>query len=135
MPQDAALNRTAKRLQSAFGALYGTLMQEAPERLAWEALAFETIEECIKRARARVGEPGHRLGFKTLLKQELDAVCALTPAVMPFEAQTEAGQGREVRKIVWAEDRKARDRERAANVRRNEMLAQLREVMTANNED
>jgi hypothetical protein len=135
MPDDAASTRTARRLKSAFGALYGTLMQEAPERAAWEALAFETLDACIKRARARVGEAGHSLGFKTLLKQELDEVCALTPAVMPFEAQTAAGQGREVRKIVWAEDRKARDRERAANLRRNEMLAQLREVVTSTRDD
>lgn len=135
MPHDPASSRTTRRLKSAFGALYSTLIQEAPERAAWEALAFETLEACIERARARVGEAGHSLGFKTLLKQELDEVCGLTPAVMPFEVPTAAGQGREVRKIVWAEDRKARDRERAANLRRNEMLAQLRKVVTAKTED
>ena len=130
MPTREPRDRTIARLRSAFGPLYETLKQEAPERAAWEGLEFSALEACIARARGRVGEGGHALGFKTLLKQELDAECGLTPAVMPFEAQTAAGQGREVRKIVWAEDRKARDRERAANMRRNEMLSRLREAMT-----
>ena len=121
-------DRVVARLRSAFGPLYPTLIEEAPEREAWSALGFDAIEAAIERARARVGEPGHALGFKTLLKQELDATCDLAPPIQPFEASSlppdRAWRQREVRR-----DERARDRERAAQARRDDLYAQARDLL------
>ncbi|MDR9392088.1 MAG: hypothetical protein RI554_08690 [Trueperaceae bacterium] len=121
-------DRVVARLRSAFGPLYPTLIEEAPEREAWSALGFDAVEAAIERARARVGEPGHALGFKTLLKQELDATCDLAPPIQPFEASSlppdRAWRQREVRR-----DERARERERAAQGRRNDLYAQARDLL------
>lgn len=124
----AGRDRVVARLRSAFGPLYPTLIAEAPEREAWSALGFDAVEAAIERARARVGEPGHALGFKTLLKQELDATCDLAPPIQPFEASSlppdRAWRQREVRR-----DERARERERAAQGRRNDLYAQARDLL------
>lgn len=119
----AERSRVLTRLRSAFGALYDTLLEEAPERTAWCDLGFAEIEAAVQRARSRVGEAGHSLGFRTLLKQELDVSCDLAPAVMPFEAASLPVERR------WAvrearRDQRQRDGERRAQERRAELRAQ-----------
>jgi hypothetical protein len=121
--------RVAARLRAAFGPLYGTLISEAPEREAWTRLGLTQVEDAMARARERMGEPGHALGFRTLLKQELDAVCDLTPPAMSFEAPSlppdRLAMKREARR-----DERARERERQAELRRDELRAQARLVLT-----
>lgn len=115
--------RTLARLKAAFGPLYDTLVSEAPERAAWGTLGFEEIEKAIARARERMGEGGHALGFRTLLKQELDARCELTPPVMSFETSSLPVERR------WAvrearRDERERAGERRAQERRDELHRQ-----------
>lgn len=120
--------RVRARLRAAFGALYPTLLDEAPERAAWTRLGMERIEAAIADARDRVGEAGHALGFRTLLKQELDAACDLTPPVMPFEATSLPGD-RIVRQREVRHDERARDLERQAEARRDELRAQAARLL------
>lgn len=111
------------RLRAAFGPLYETLLVEAPERAAWAELSMQELERLMSRARERVGEPGHALGFRTLLKQELDAHCDLAPPPMTFEAPSLPLS----RTVVMREarrDERARERERIAHDRREELRAQ-----------
>lgn len=115
--------RVLARLRSAFGALYDTLVDEAPERSAWCGIGMEELETAIARARERVGEPGHALGFRTLLKQELDALCDLAPPVMSFEASTVAPDRRHAVREARRDER-ARERERRTGERRAELAAQ-----------
>ena len=127
MPSESA--RVAARLRSAFGPLYATLVSEAPEREAWTRLGLAQVEEAMGRARERVGDPGHALGFRTLLKQELDAVCDLTPPVMSFEAPS-LPPDRTVLRREARRDERARERERQAELRRDELRAQARRLLT-----
>ena len=120
--------RVHARLRSAFGALLPTLLAEAPERAAWTRLGMERVEASIADARARVGEAGHALGFRTLLKQELDAACDLSPPVMSFEAPALSGD-RIVRRREARHDERARDRERQAELRRDELRAQAARLL------
>lgn len=120
--------RVEARLNAAFGALYPTLLDEAPERAAWSRLPMEQIDAAIVAARDRVGETGHALGFRTLLKQELDAACRLTPPVMSFEARTVPGD-RAVRRREARHDERARDLERRAQLRRDELHAQAARLL------
>lgn len=120
--------RAQARLRAAFGALYPTLLDEAPERAAWARLGMERVEAAIADARERVGEAGHALGFRTLLKQELDAACDLTPPVMPFEAAGLSGD-RIVRQREARHDERARDRERQTQARRDELRAQAARLL------
>lgn len=120
--------RVLSRLRSAFGALYETLVDEAPERAAWSGLGMGEIEAAIVRARERVGEGGHALGFRTLLKQELDACCDLAPPVMSFEAASLPVERR------WAvrearRDLRVREGERRAQERRTELQAQAARLL------
>ena len=121
--------RTMPRLRAAFGALLDALMDEAPERTAWGALPFPEVEGAIERARARIGEPGHALGFRTLLKQELDDTCGLSPAPMGFERATLPAQrmwnARERRN-----DERSRATERREVDRRNDLIRQARDLLT-----
>ena len=121
-------DRVQARLRAAFGALYPTLLDEAPERAAWARLGMERVEAAIAEARNRVGEAGHALGFRTLLKQELDAACDLSPPVMPFEAPALSGD-RLVRQREARHDERARDRERQAELRRDELRAQAARLL------
>jgi hypothetical protein len=127
MPSESA--RVAARLRAAFGPLYATLVSEAPEREAWTRLGLAQVEEAMGRARERVGDPGHALGFRTLLKQELDAVCDLTPPVMSFEAPS-LPPDRTVLRREARRDERARERERQAELRRDELRAQARRLLT-----
>lgn len=120
--------RAQARLRAAFGALYPTLLDEAPERAAWTRLGMERVESAIADARDRVGEAGHALGFRTLLKQELDAACDLSPPVMPFEAPSVSGD-RIVRQREARHDERARDLERQAEARRDELRAQAARLL------
>lgn len=122
--------RVARRLRSAFGPLYDTLIAEAPERAAWTSLGMETIEHAIERARERVGEAGHALGFRTLLKQELDALCDLAPPVMPFETSS-LPPDRQVRQRALRHDERQRERERRDERRRDELRAQAADLLRA----
>lgn len=120
--------RVLSRLRSAFGSLYDTLTTEAPERAAWCTLGMDEVTAAMGRARERVGEPGHSLGFRTLLKQELDARCELAPPVMSFEASSLPVERR------WAvrearRDERARAGERNANERRTELRAQAARLL------
>lgn len=126
--------RVARRLRSAFGTLYDTLIAEAPERAAWSTLGLETIEHATERARERVGEPGHALGFRTLLKQELDTLCDLAPAVMPFESSSVPGD-RQVRQRAVRQDERQRERERRDERRRDELRAQAAHLLRAVGDD
>lgn len=123
-------DRVARRLRSAFGGLYETLIEEAPERAAWVGLGMGEVEAAIERARARIDEPGHALGFRTLLKQELDACCDLAPSVMPFETSTLPAD-RVVRQRALRNDERQRERERRDEVRRDELRAQAVELLRA----
>ena len=120
--------RTVGRLKAAFGSLLDALVDEAPERSAWSTLPFPELESAIGRARARVGEPGHALGFRTLLKQELDDACGLAPTPMTFERGTVATErmwnAREHRV-----DERSRERERAEAERRNDLIRQARALL------
>lgn len=120
--------RVEARLNAAFGALYPTLLDEAPERAAWSRLPMEQVDAAIVAARDRVGETGHALGFRTLLKQELDAACDLTPPVMPFEAPALSGD-RIVRQREIRHDERARDLERQVELRRDELRAQAARLL------
>jgi len=122
--------RVLRRLRSAFGPLYDTLIDEAPERAAWATLGFERLETLMARARERVGEPGHALGFRTLLKQELDASCDLTPPVMPFESSSLPAE-RSVRQRAIRDDERRRERERRDEARREELRAQAASLLRA----
>lgn len=121
-------DRAQARLRAAFGALYPTLLDEAPERAAWARLGMEQVEAMIADARSRVSEAGHALGFRTLLKQELDAACDLTPPVMPFEAPALSGD-RIVRQREIRHDERARDLERQVELRRDELRAQAARLL------
>lgn len=120
--------RVEARLRAAFGALYPTLLDEAPERAAWARLRMERVEAAIADARDRIGETGHALGFRTLLKQELDAACDLTPPVMSFETQSVPGD-RAVRRREDRHDERARDLERRSQLRRDELHAQAARLL------
>lgn len=125
MPADP---RVLARLRAAFGPLYETLVAEAPERAAWCTLGPDEIAAAMDRARERVGEPGHGLGFRTLLKQELDARCDLTPPAMSFEAPSLPPERR------WAvrearRDERARAGERRAQERRQELRDQAARIL------
>lgn len=122
--------RALSRLKSAFGGLYDTLQSEAPERAAWCALGLGEIEAAIVRARERVGETGHALGFRTLLKQELDAHCDLAPPMLSFEAAS-LPEGRRSAVREARRDETARARERHANARREELQAQAARMLRA----
>lgn len=126
---DAPDARVQARLRSAFGRLYPTLIDEAPEREAWSRLGFAHLEEAIARARSRVGEPGHALGFRTLLKQELDAACDLAPPAMGFEAST-LPPDRPLLQREARRDERARERERQAQTRRDELYRQAARLLT-----
>ncbi len=115
--------RVARRLRAAFGPLYEVLISEAPERAAWTRLGWDEVETAMRRARERVLEPGHALGFRTLLKQELDARCDLAPPVMPFEASVLPGD-RAVLQRAWRDDVRARERERSSQERRDHLWQQ-----------
>ena len=121
--------RVQARLRSAFGALYDTLIEEAPERAAWSHLGLGAVESAIDRARQRVDDPGIALGFRTLLKQELDAACDLAPAIMPFEASSLPVE-RSVLQRVLRDDERTREREHAQEQRRKDLWAQARSLMT-----
>jgi hypothetical protein len=92
-------------------------------------LGLAQVEDAMARARERMGDPGHALGFRTLLKQELDALCDLAPPAMGFEASSlppdRLTMKREVRR-----DERARERERQAELRRDELRAQARRLLT-----
>lgn len=121
--------RVEARLRAAFGALYPTLLDEAPERAAWTRLPMARVEAAIADAQGRIGETGHALGFRTLLKQELDAACDLSPPVMSFEAQSVPGD-RTVRRREARHDERARDHERRAQLRRDELHAQAARLLS-----
>lgn len=120
--------RILARLRAAFGPLYETLTSEAPEREAWTRLGLAQVENAMSRARSRIGEPGHALGFRTLLKQELDALCDLTPPAMSFEASSLPPDRRTMQREARRDER-ARDRERQAELRRDELRAQARRLL------
>lgn len=120
--------RVTRRLRSAFGTLYDTLIDEAPERAAWATLGMASLETAISRARERVGEPGHALGFRTLLKQELDAACDLTPPIEAFEASSLPAE-RTVRQRAARDDERRRERERRDEARREELRAQAEALL------
>lgn len=124
----------AKRLRSAFGALYDTLIAEAPERAAWSTLGPDAIEAAVGRARERVGEAGHALGFRTLLKQELDTACDLAPPVMPFEGSS-VGSDRIVRERALREDERHRERERRDQLRKRELRDQAARLLARARDD
>ncbi|MEX2501787.1 MAG: hypothetical protein WD336_05375 [Trueperaceae bacterium] len=132
LPHDAAA--VARRLRAAFGPLYATLVEEAPERAAWTRLGMAEVETAMQQARDRAGEPGHALGFRTLLKQELDALCELAPPVMSFEASTVAAD-RQVRQQARRLDERARDQERRAQTRRDELWAQAARLASERSRD
>lgn len=115
--------RVQARLASAFGRLYETLIMEAPDRAAWSRLGREELQAAMDRARARIGEPGHALGFRTLLKQELDAACDLAPPAMSFEAPTLPPDRRSAVRAT-RRDEHARERERQTENRRDELRRQ-----------
>jgi len=121
--------QVAARLRAAFGALYETLMMEAPERAAWSDLPFAEIEAAMRRARDRVAEPGHSLGFRTLLKQELDEVCDLAPAAMPFEASS-LPEDRRGHLLRVQRDERTRERERRYEARRQELWRQAAALLS-----
>jgi hypothetical protein len=89
---------------------------------------MEELEALMARARERVAEPGHALGFRTLLKQELDARCDLAPPAMTFEAPT-LPASRQYLMREARRDERARDRERAAHARREEWRAQAARLL------
>jgi hypothetical protein len=126
MASDGA--RVAARLRAAFGPLLETLTSEAPEREAWTRLGLAELEAAIARARERLGEPGHALGFRTLLKQELDDACDLAPPAMSFEASSLPPDRRTVQREARRDER-ARERERQAELRRDELRAQARRLL------
>lgn len=89
---------------------------------------MDELEALMARARERIAEPGHALGFRTLLKQELDARCELTPPPMTFEAPT-LPVSRHYLMREARRDERARDRERAAHARREELRAQAARLL------
>ncbi len=126
MPSEA--DRVLRRLSSAFGGLYDTLVDEAPERSAWLTLGMSEVEAAMDRARLRMDDPGIALGFRTLLKQELDNVCDLSPAIQPFEASSLPAE-RALRQRIVRHDERSREQERAVELRRNELRDQARALL------
>ena len=128
MPRDID---TDSLLTSAFGALLPTLLDEAPERRAWTRLEPDRVREAIRAAQARAKDPAMKMGFRTLLKQQLDAACELATAPMEFETSymtPEEAQARPASR-AWRDDRDAREAERRAEARKRDLWAQARKLV------
>ncbi len=122
---------TRTLLQSALGPLLATLLDEAPERAAWLELSAEQIHEAIRAAQTRSNERGMKLGFRTLLKQQLDDACDLAPAPMEFETPYLGHDdvARRPASRAWRDDRDARKAESRAEERKKELWEQARRLM------
>lgn len=122
------LPSSARRVRGAFGKLLDTLLDEAPARASWLELDPSEVDAAFARARERLEDPGHALGFRTLLKQELDARCHVDAVPMTFEAPTlppdQRWRTREAKR-----DERARERERAEEVRRDRLRDQAARLL------
>lgn len=118
----------AHRIRAAFGALLDALLDESPARTAWLELDRGEVDAAFARARERLEEPGHALGFRTLLKQELDARCHVEAVPMSFEAPT-LPPDRRWRTREARRDERARERERIEQVRRDRLREQAAELL------
>lgn len=125
---------TARRLRAAFGKLLPTLLDEVPARGAWLELAREETDAAFERARLRADDPGHALGFRTLLKQELDDACGIEARPMSFEAPDRTTDPR-ARQREARFDRRARQREAGAQDRRDALRAQAARLLRPGGED
>lgn len=119
---------TARRVRAAFGKLLPTLLDEVPARSAWLELASEETEAAFERARHRADDPGHALGFRTLLKQELDTICGIEATPMSFEASDRTHDVR-AREREGRRDRREREREAGAQERRDALRAQAARLL------
>ena len=98
---------TDSLLASAFGTLLPTLLAEAPERRAWTRLEPDAVRNAIRAAQARATDAAMKMGFRTLLKQQLDAACELAPAPMEFETSYMSAEEAQARPAsrAWRDDR------------------------------
>ena len=118
-------------LRSAFGDLLATLLDEAPERRAWTRLEPAEVERAIRAAQRRAKDPAMKMGFRTLLKQQLDAACDLAPAPMEFETSYMTFDEKQARPAsrAWRDDRDAREAEQRAEARKRDLWEQARRLV------
>lgn len=132
-PMPRPVPESTRRVRAAFGSLLSVLVDEVPARAAWLELAPDELEGAFERARHRLDDPGHALGFRTVLKQELDALCGIEAIPMSFEASTVASDAR-WRTREARRDERARDRERQAQHRRDQLREQAARLLRGEHE-